>query len=83
MPGPSHSIVKREGDETALRADRIGKVGTNVQCFYCLEMGHYSTACPAKLKNNKAREDAGCRKLKEAFATLSVDSDEESENYAM
>lgn len=79
----THSTVKKEEDETALRAERVNKIGNNVQCFYCLEMGHYSTACPTKLKENKAREDAGRRKLKELLAAFTLDSDEESENYAM
>ena len=68
---------------TAMHAERVNKFGGNVQCFYCLEMGHYSSSCPVKLKDNKAREDAGRQRLKEALAVLRLDSDDESDNYAM
>ena len=51
--------------------------------FYCLEMGHYSSSCPVKLKDNKACEDAGRQRLKESLAALRLDSDDESDDYAM
>ena len=87
--GPS--IVKREEEgnlNAAMRADRVNRTGPgiNVQCYYCLEMGHYSSTCPAKLKDNKAREDTGRQKLKElkeSLAAWKFDSDEEPENFAM
>ena len=66
-----------------MRTERVNKFGSNVQCFYCLEMGHYFLSCPVKLKDNKAREDAGRQRLKEALAALRLDSDDESNNYAM
>ena len=70
-------------ESTAMRAERVNKFGGNVQCFYCLEMGHYSSSCPVKLKDNKAREDAGRQRLKESLAALRLDSDDESDDYAM
>jgi len=84
--GPS--VVKREENENAaMRSDRVNtRTGINVQCFYCLEMGHYSSTCPTKLKDNKAREDTGRQKfkeLKESLAAWKFDSGEESEDYAM
>ena len=84
--GPS--VIKGEDDGTAMHVERVKRSnsGISVQCFYCLEIGHYSSACPAKLKDNKAREDLGRQKmknLKESLAAWTPDSDEESEDYAM
>ena len=48
----SHSIVKKGEDEAALRAKKVSKIGMNIQFFYCLKMGCYSSTCPTKLKDN-------------------------------
>jgi len=87
----SHSVDKWEDDEnTAMRAEKLNrfseklnKVAATVQCYYCLELGHFSSSCPVKLKDNKAREDAGRQKLKDSLIAWRFDSDEESENYAI
>ena len=67
--------IKGENEtQSAMRAEKINKSdpGVGVQCFYCLETGHYSSACPAKLKENQARENAGRQKLKELKASLAA-----------
>lgn len=89
----SSSIVKKEDDENtqaAMRAEKLNrfaeklnKAAASVQCFYCLELGHFSSSCPIKLKDNKTREDAGRQKLKESSLAWRFDSDDESENYAI
>lgn len=65
-------VKKEESDNAAMSAKPMR---TDVQCFYCLEKGHFSNTCPVKAKENKEREDKGRRKITAQLAI--VDSDEE------
>lgn len=75
-------VKKEESDNVAMTSKRSSH---NVQCYYCLEMGHFSSACPMKAKEIKEREDKGCRQItKDAYiAVTAVYPESDEENYAM
>jgi hypothetical protein len=75
---PDVEVKKEEPDNAAMLSAR------SVQCFYCLEKGHFASVCPQKTKDVKEREDKGRRQVtKDAYfaATAACESDEE--NFAM
>jgi hypothetical protein len=39
------------------------KYNSKIQCFYCLLMGHYASACPKKVSDVKEKEDEGCKQV--------------------
>ena len=65
-------VKKEESDNATMSAKPMR---TDIQCFYCLEKGHFSKTCPVKAKENKERKDKGHRKITAQLAI--VDSDEE------
>jgi hypothetical protein len=74
-------VKKEEPDNAAMMSERSSR---NVQCYYCLEMGHSSSACPTKAKEIKEREDKGRRRItKDAYIAATADYPEsDEENYA-
>jgi hypothetical protein len=75
-------VKKEEPNNTAMMSKRSSH---NVQCYYCLEMGHFSSACPMKAKEIKEREDKGRRRItKDAYIAATANYPEsDEENYAM
>ena len=55
---PNVSEVKKEEPDNAALISKWSS--HNVQCYYCLKMGHFSSMCPTKAKEIKEQEDKGC-----------------------
>jgi hypothetical protein len=69
------------------------KYNSKIQCFYCLLMGHYASACPKKASDVKEKEEEGRKRVQgiasaaaafevEEYAFGAVEVDEE-ENFAV
>ena len=56
---PSFVEVKKEDPNNA--ALNTTKFSSKIQCFYCMLMGHYSSACPKQASNIKEKEEEGCK----------------------
>ena len=69
-------VKTEESENTALNAS---KFRSDVQCFYCLLKGHYSSACPQKEKDIKAKEEEGRKQVlvKNSAATVADVADED------
>ena len=78
---PSFSPVKTEHSDSDAMALNASKFKSDVQCFYCLLKGHYSSVCPQKERDIKAKEEEG-RKHVQTKASAAVADVEEEENYA-
>jgi hypothetical protein len=81
-PSFSSIEVKKEGldDNVALIAS---KFSSNVQCFYCLLMGHYASVCPQKAKEIKEREENGRKRVQiTTAAAAAIPVGEVEEEYA-
>jgi len=78
---PNIVVKKEESDNAAMASEKSSR---NIQCFYCMEMGHFSSACPTKAKDIKEREDKGRRQItKGAYIAAAAACDSDEENYAM
>jgi len=77
---PVDASVKTE-DSDANTALSASKFRSDVQCFYCLLKGHYSSVCPQKEKDIKAKEEEGRKhvQLKPSAAVADVQVEEEEE----
>ena len=75
---PNVEVKKEEPDNVAMVS------ACSIQCFYCLEKGHFTSVCPQKAKDVKEWEDKGCRQVTSNahFASTATDKSDE-ENYAM
>lgn len=75
---PNVEVKKEEPDNVAMLS------ACSIQCFYCLEKGHFASVCPQKAKDVKEREDKGRRQVTSNahFASTAADESDE-ENYAM
>ena len=58
----------------------VSKFRSDVQCFYCLLKGHYSSVCPQKEKDIKAKEEEGRKRIQ--VKTSAAVADVEEEDYA-
>ena len=76
---PSAEIKAEDPDaNTALN---ISNFRSNIQCFYCLLKGHYSSICPQKEKDIKAKEDEGRKQVQVKTSSSAAVADIE-EDYA-
>ena len=68
--------VKTENSDTntALIAS---KFRSDVQCFYCLLKGHYSSVCPQKEKDIKAKEEEGRKQVQGKTSAAVADVEED------
>ena len=71
-------VKTEESENTALNAS---KFRSDVQCFYCLLKGHYSSACPQKEKDIKAKEEEGRKQVLVKNSAAAV-ADVEEEEFA-
>ena len=55
----------------------VSKPRSDVQCFYCLLKGHYSSACPQKEKDIKAKEEEGRKHIQVKPSAAVADVEEE------
>lgn len=79
---PAVEIKKEEESDNAAMISN--KSSRNIQCFYCLEMGHFSSVCPTKARDVKEREDKGRRQVtKDAHVAAAAEYESDEENYAM
>jgi gag-polypeptide of LTR copia-type len=78
-PSFSPVDVKTESsDMNSNTALNISKFRSDVQCFYCLQRGHYSSVCPQKEKDIKEKEEKG-RKHVQVNSVVVADVEEEEE----
>ena len=76
---PSAEIKAEDPDaNTALN---VSKFRSDIQCFYCLLKGHYSSVCPQKEKDIKAKEDEGRKQVQVKTSSSAAVADIE-EDYA-
>lgn len=79
---PVQFDVKTESSDTNTTQSALiaSKFRSDIQCFYCLLMGHYSSVCPQKEKDIKEKEEGGRKHVqdKTSAAVASV----EEEDYA-
>ena|SRR6202789_1554679 len=71
--------IKTE-DPNVNTALNVSKFRSDVQCFYCLLKGHYSSVCPQKEKDIKAKEEEGRKHVH--VKTSAAVADVEEEDYA-
>ena len=78
VPSFTSVNVKTE-DSDVNTALNISKFRSDIQCFYCLLKGHYSSVCPQKEKDTKAKEDEGRKqvqvKTSNSAAVADIDED--------
>ena len=79
-PSLSPVDIKTENSDVDA-ALNVSKFRSDIQCFYCLLKGHYSSVCPQKERDIKAKEEEG-RKHVQTKASAAVADVEEEENYA-
>jgi len=79
---PSFTSVEIKAEDpdvnTALQVN-ASKFRSDVQCFYCLMKGHYTSTCPQKEKDIKAKEEEGRKhvQVKNSAAVAEVEFVEE------
>lgn len=72
--------IKTEDSDDANTALNVSKFRSDVQCFYCLLKGHYSSVCPQKEKDIKAKEEEGRKHVQ--VKNSAVVADIEGEDFA-
>lgn len=50
--------VKKESDDDSAALNAL-KFSSKIQCFYCLLMGHFASACLKKARDIKEKEEEG------------------------
>jgi hypothetical protein len=74
---PSFASVDIKTEDSDNVALNISKFNSSVQCFYCLLVGHYASVCPQKVKDIKAREEEGRKRVQVKTSAAVAEAEEE------
>lgn len=73
----------RKREEKTKEVDRIinGRVTKDMECWYCLQKGHYQISCPLRIEKERRRKERESLKANLASETPGQDKQEEERNF--